>query len=691
MFNPTEKDERQYLESVKDLIKDTLYKTDNHLSDRAKELKDSKEYLYENKDAMDRMEKEAVRYSITSIAIMGQAQADKRKRIQKLLDSPWFGRIDFSANTDNNRLPVYIGLYSFFDEEQNSNIIHDWRAPISSMYYDFELGPANYEAPSGKISGKVLLKRQYRIRKGAMEFMLENSMNIHDDILQQELSKASDQKMKNIVATIQRDQNTIIRNESSRTLIIQGVAGSGKTSIALHRIAFLLYRFRENLSSKEILIISPNKVFADYISNVLPELGEERIPEMGMEELASQILDNKIKFQTFSEQVASLLEKQDESFIERIKFKSSYELMSKLDKYITHINNNQFKAADIWIRKNFVPAWFIQERWESYHRLPPIKRFASITRDIEENIRFYYKYEIDTQERNTIKKTVTGMFKASSLLEHYQLFWDWIERPDLFKKVQRSKLEYSDVFPLAYLKIKLEGYSAYEKVKHLLIDEMQDYTPIQYAVLSRLFPCKKTILGDENQSVNPFSSSNAEIIQRVYPESDTVFLNKSYRSTYEISTFAQNISKNKNFVAIERHGEKPDVLVFDSAKEEIKQIIAWINDFKGYPDHQSLGIICKTSKLAEDLYNQLLKETPNIQLIASDSSAFSKGVVVTTTHTVKGLEFDRVIVPQANNKNYSTPMDKGMLYVACTRAMHRLHISYTNKTSRFLLFEKTYE
>ncbi len=688
MINPTQKDERIYLESVKDIINDTLKKTDNLLNEQTQELKDSKEYLYENKDAMDRMEKEAVRYSITSIAIMGQARVDKRNRIQKLLDSPWFGRIDFSSNSDKKRLSVYIGLYSFFDEEQNTNIIHDWRAPISSMYYDFELGAAHYDAPFGKIDGTVLLKRQYRIRKGVMEFMLENSMNIHDDILQQELSKASDQKMKNIVATIQRDQNTIIRNESSRTLIIQGVAGSGKTSIALHRIAFLLYRFRENLSSKEILIISPNKVFADYISNVLPELGEERIPEMGMEELANQILDNKVKFQTFSEQVASLLEEQDESFIERIKFKSSHDFMIQLDKYITHVNNNQFKASDIWIRKIFVPSWFIQERWESYHRLPPIKRFAAITRDIEENIKIYYKYEIDTQERNLIKKTVTGMFKATSLQEHYQLFWDWLEKPDLFKKVQRSKLEYSDVFPQVYLKIKLEGYTTFEKVKHLLIDEMQDYTPIQYAVLSRLFPCKKTILGDENQSVNPFSSSNPEIIQRVFPESETVFLHKSYRSTYEISNFTQNISKSKNFIAIERHGEKPDVLVFDSTQDEIKQIIAWIKEFESFPDHQSLGIICKTTQQADDLYKKLAKEVPNISLITSNSSAFSKGVVVTTAHTVKGLEFDRVIVPQANDKNYNTPMDKGMLYVACTRAMHRLHVSYTNKISRFLFLRE---
>src|SRR5688500_7367869 len=186
------------------------------------------------------------------------------------------------------------------------------------MFYDFELGPASYETPSGRITGVISLKRQYRIRDGRMEFMIENDVNIHDEVLQKELSKTADDRMKTIVATIQRDQNAVIRNESSPVLIIQGVAGSGKTSIALHRIAFLLYRFRESMTAKDILIISPNKVFADYISNVLPELGEEHIPEMEMDELAQDLLENKFHFQTFFQQVSFLLETHDNGYVERI-------------------------------------------------------------------------------------------------------------------------------------------------------------------------------------------------------------------------------------------------------------------------------------------------------------------------------------------------------------------------------------
>ena len=684
MKNPSEKDERQYLESIKEKINQALTQIDESLQEQAKDLHASKEYLYENKDAMDRMEKEAVRYSITSSAIIGEASLEKRKRIEKLLDSPYFGRIDFSEDGEKDRKPVYIGIYSFFDEKENLNIIHDWRAPVSSMYYDFELGKAFYEAPSGKIKGEVLLKRQYRIRKGKMEFMLENSLNIHDNILQEELSKASDEKMKNIVATIQRDQNAIIRNETSRVLIIQGVAGSGKTSIALHRIAFLLYLFRENLSSKEILIISPNKVFADYISNVLPELGEERIPEMGMEELAHKVLENKYKFQTFAEQVNRLLEKPDDAYINRIKFKADFNFLGKLDEYVNHVNNNFFEPTDIWIKKNFVPQWFIRERWEGYHRLPLMKRFAEITRDIEDNIRIYYKYEIETQERNEIRKAVTAMFRTTSIRELYREFYNWLGKPDLFKTASRSVLEYADVFPLIYLKIRLEGYKAFEDVKHLLVDEMQDYTPVQYAVLSRLFPCKKTILGDAAQSVNPFSSSSAEEIRRVFPEADSVKLLKSYRSTYEISRFAQKISPSDEFVAIERYGENPVVVACKSVSEEHAQIKSWVEDFRKSYEHQSLGIICKTPKQADILYAALSEKGIPTALITSESAAFSQGVVITTVHMSKGLEFDRVIVPQANTSNYNSAVDKSMLYIACTRAMHRLFVSCAGKITGFL-------
>ena len=516
MYNPTEQDERNHLDDIKNKLTVAINHADANVNSLSQEIQDSKDYLYENKAGMDHVEKVAVRQSIEQYAIKGENAAQKMKRLRKLIESPYFGRLDFIRKGERKRLPIYVGIHSFLDMENNINLIHDWRAPISSMFYDFELGPAHFEAPSGTTRGNILLKRQYRIREGEMEFMLESSLNIHDDILQKELSATSDQKMKDIVATIQRDQNRIIRNEDARVLIIQGVAGSGKTSIALHRIAFLLYRFKETISSRDILIVSPNKVFGDYISNVLPELGEEKIEETGMEELANQLLNNKVKFQTFFEQVSTILEKGKQDFIDRVKFKSSNEFIAKLDEFLLHIENEYFKPEDIFVRRFPVPAWFIEKRYKGYHRLPVLKRFPEMVKDIITNIDIHYKYQVETSEKNAIKKAIEKMFRTMNLRLIYKGFYEWLGHPEMFKYARASTFEYADVFPFIYLKMRLEGMRPDDKVKHLLVDEMQDYTPIQYAVLAKRFPCNKTILGDRNQSVNTHSSSSSDEIQKVF-------------------------------------------------------------------------------------------------------------------------------------------------------------------------------
>lgn len=683
MISINEKEERNYLEKIKGKLQDDLQQIDKKVSEYSRELQENKEYLWEHKAGMDHAEKVSVRQSVTQTALTGEAAVGKKNRLRKLMDSPYFGRLDFLENGGKKPLPIYVGVHSYFDEKQSTNLIHDWRAPVSAMFYDFELGPGNYEAPTGKISGEILLKRQYRIRRGKMEYMLESAVNIHDDILQQELSKASDDKMKNIVATIQRDQNAIIRNESSRVLIIQGVAGSGKTSIALHRIAFLLYRFKESITSKDILILSPNKVFADYISNVLPELGEEKIPEMGMEELASAALDNKFKFQTFFEQVRLILEKTDKNYIDRIRFKASFEFLSKLNQYLIYIENNYFAATDLMVKRYPVPAFFIEERFKANHRIPVFNRFTAIAKDIEENVRIYYKYEINGAERNQIRSAVKKMFKITSLRQLYKDFYEWLAKPEMLKAASRATLEYSDVFPLIFLKIRLEGIKTYGHIKHLLVDEMQDYTPVQYAVLSSLFPCKKTILGDANQSVNPYSSSSSEEIQKVFPGSTGVKLNKSYRSTFEITGFAQKISRNMELEAVERHGQAPELICLENPKQEMLEIKRKIEDFSN-SEYKSCGIICKTQMQAEGLYEQVKELQPGIKLLNENSSAFGHGIIITTAHLAKGLEFDQVIVPFVSARNYKNDIDKSMLYVACTRAMHKLSLTYVKELSTFI-------
>jgi DNA helicase-2/ATP-dependent DNA helicase PcrA len=680
MINATEQQEREYLEEIKEKLQLALRRVDDTVKSYATELRQSKEYIHEHQSGMDEADMVAAGQSINRMAFTGESAVLRRRKLLKLGKSPYFARIDFALDGETNATAIYIGIYSFADER--SNLVYDWRAPISSMFYDFELGEAWYHTPSGKVSGKIELKRQYKIVEGKMEFMIENAVNIHDDILQKELSKSSDEKMKNIVATIQRDQNAVIRNETASVMIIQGVAGSGKTSIALHRIAFLLYRFRESIKAKDILIISPNKVFADYISNVLPELGEEHIPEMVIEELADAVLENKFKFQSFFQQVDALLEHHDEKFIERIKFKSSFEFLSMLNRYMIHLENNYFEATEIRAAGVVVPWPFIQERLKAYHRIPLLKRFPEVVKDIYNHVRSQTKRKMTGHEKAQVWEAVPRMSKMSTnVFELYRDFYTWIGKKEMFRMSDGGELEYSDVFPLIYCKIRLEGVNAYSEVKHLLVDEMQDYTPVQYAVISRLFACKKTILGDISQTVNPYSASSAETIHDVFPQADTVRLLRSYRSTFEITQFAQHVKSNPDLIPMERHGEAPVVEGYNSNIEEAAAIKKMVADFKN-SGYQSLGIVCKTLDQAESLYQEI--KAHGVHLLTADSTSFTDGVIVTTVHLSKGLEFDQVIVPFASARNYKTDVDRSMLYIACTRAMHNLTLTFAKEKSTFL-------
>jgi DNA helicase II / ATP-dependent DNA helicase PcrA len=685
MINQTEQEERNYLEEIKERLVQAIQRVDKNVKQVAEELRQNKQYIYEHQAAMDEADMVAAGQSINRMASTGESAEARKRKLMKLGSSPYFGRIDFMTNGEGKSNPIYIGIYTFTDDAQRVNLIYDWRAPVSSMFYDYELGEAGYDTPSGRITGEMALKRQYKIRDGKMEFMIENSVNIHDDILQKELSKSADDKMKNIVATIQRDQNAVIRNETAQVMIIQGVAGSGKTSIALHRIAFLLYRFRETIKSKDILILSPNKVFADYISNVLPELGEENIPEMGMEELAVDLLENKYSFQTFFQQVSALLENPHPAFIERIQFKSSYEFLTKLNRYFIHLENNSFQHTELKVAGIVVPFPFIVEKFKAWHRMPMLKRTPEVVKEILQFVRNSVNRKLSGGEKARVWEAIPRMFNVRNVFDVYKDFYTWVGRPELFRMMPNGQLEYADVFPLIYCKIRLEGVHTYDHVKHLLVDEMQDYTPTQYAVLSRVFKCKKTILGDVNQTVNPYSASSAEGIEQIFPHGDLVKLWRSYRSTWEITHFAQGIVNNPNLIPMERHGETPELLGFNNSEEELAGIKKLLDQFSR-SGHHSLGIICKTRHQADALYQKL--KAPDIHLLTADSTSFSNGIIITTAHLAKGLEFDEVIVPQASADNYQTDVDKRMLYIACTRAMHKLTLTYFGERTILIKHEQ---
>ena len=678
-----EEKERNYLSDLLIKVDQKLTEINEAILGKSDEIAEIHKHMQDHKRDMDNLEKNAMREVIRNYSLQGEHSLENRKRLIRLKDTGFFGRIDFLENNKQTAKNIYIGVHNFQDSQRNKNLVFDWRAPISGLFYDFELGEAFYEIKAKTIEGSILLKRQFRIRNGEMEYMLDTNITIHDEVLQEELNKTSSSKMKNIVATIQKEQNAIIRNEEARHLIIQGVAGSGKTSIALHRIAYLLYRFKETITSEDILIISPNKVFASYISNVLPELGEETVAETSVEEIADELLGYQIKFQSFFEQVTELLEKNDQKLIERIQFKSSQELLKKIDEYHIYLQNDAFKIENIFVKGKLVPSWFIKETFEKYSRMPLLKRFNEVVKEIVESIYLYYKIEIQYKDRTDLHTTIRKMFPSYNPRVLYKGFYQWLGRPDLFKLRKGSTYEWSDVYALLYLKMKLEGIKQNQIVKHLVIDEMQDYSVVQYQVLSRIYSCKKTILGDINQSVNPFSSSNLNTIEKIFPSATSMTMLKSYRSTFEITQFTKRISQNVNVEALARHGEEPLIIACknkDTELEEIKKLIAAFNMSK----FKSLGIITKTQKQADSLFQSLCMLF-QINLLNAVSVDFGSGIVITTSHLAKGLEFDQVIVPYCTNKNYLSTTDMQMLYVACTRTMHKLYLTHTGNPSKFVL------
>lgn len=429
MQETIEGEERARLRFVLQRLQVAVQDLDGRLSRYARDIQQEKTYLWESRADMDHVEKIFTRQTIEQSVMTGDAALAHRQRLARLVVRPYFGRIDFVRDGGNTADQIYIGVHHFDDGDEATALIHDWRAPVSTTFYDYETGPAAYESPGGVVTGRVVLKRQFQIRNGEIELMLDSAVNVMDDLLQRELSRSSDDRMKQIVATIQRDQNAIIRNSEAPVLVIHGVAGSGKTSIALHRIAFLLYRFKETLLSKDILIISPNAVFSDYISNVLPELGEEAVDQIGMDALAGEILGPKVRFQTAVEQAAQLQTSDDEQLQRRIAFKASVEFLRQLDEYADHVERSTSAAEDTWIGRSLVPAWFIEERFRRHRGIAPASRFNAVARDVEHGIGVHYNHELDTIERAELRAAIRRMYRGSTLRAAYKNFYAWAGGP----------------------------------------------------------------------------------------------------------------------------------------------------------------------------------------------------------------------------------------------------------------------
>ena len=724
MFNVTEEQEKIYLKEIIGNLEEDNKKVDELLADDSSGIREQQKYMHDKVYDMDPMEVRANRQILEGMVNAAYNLLAKQKRFQKMLNSPYFGRISFdfddkeaaagisrgSIAAPDGTFQIYIGIYSYI--RGIKNIIYDWRSPIAGMFYDFEVGPAHYTAPKGRITGEITLKRQYKISSGELEFMLESELVIDDDILQEQLSRATSDKMKQIVATIQKEQNAIIRDEKSDVLIIQGVAGSGKTSIALHRVAYLLYRLKNKIYSENIMIISPNKIFSDYISNVLPELGEEQILQMTFDDIAEHELEPFCEFQSLYTQTCELLENYDTDLIERIKFKSSGEFLDLLNGYIKYIEEYNFKPETFHyiqdegggyiLEKPYeISEIYLRNRYEAYKRFQPVKRLEMIFEDIVDKMIDFYNIKQTKIRTVSLKKRILGMFKGNNILDLYAGFYKYIKRENMYipstvkyninnkgraQPIERILIPYDDVAPLLYLKSAIFGADAFLYIKHLLIDEMQDYTPVHYAFFNKLFVCRKTILGDVSQLVNPYNkSASQENLAQIYsavPKTNvsTMTLLKSYRSTTEIVDFARRVIPNENIQVIERHGDEPEVIKCADTAAQAEAIIGLIDKLK--EKYKSIGIICKTAKQAENMH-RMLKNTGAV-LLGVKSEKFENDLVVTNAYLAKGLEFDCVILPGCCNKNYANEIDRQMLYIGITRALHKITVFYSERLTEFL-------
>ncbi|MCM1188347.1 MAG: ATP-binding domain-containing protein [bacterium] len=679
-------EEKEYLQGLEAELRRTADKLLNHMDYYAAGSHESLKYFWEHQWEFDEYETNFHELFLKELVNTGETAKKQFRRILSMMDSPYFSRIDFQPLEDTEIMKIYIGKYSFWDAKSSYQVF-DWRAPVASMYYEFEQGDAWYDAPSGRIAGVLGCKRQYKIKKGVLEYALESGLTITDDLLQQELSRESDRRMRDIVTTIQKEQNRLIRDESADTLIVQGVAGSGKTSVALHRIAYYLYRFKNEITSKNFLIISPNGIFMDYISEVLPELGEETVRSLSMEDVAAPFLPTDLVAEPFAAQLNRFPGAKDSAWAERTSFKASPEFVRRLKEYFDYCDRHYFTVQDYVYRDGVVDREFIGKCLSRQTALPVRQRLWETAGMIAGEIRSRRAERKYCPPKNEILDWLTCRFRYNDPLTLYQNFYTWLGREDLFLRREGQPLESADVFPLVYVRLYLEGGAGNPDIRHLIIDEMQDYTPIQYAVINKLYRCRKTILGDFSQNVMPFAQSSPAFLKELYPAAQVTEITKSYRSTFEIMEFAGRIRPDIFLEPVLRHGELPAVVACRDAEQERETALRLIQRTIEENPGAKLGLLCKSHDQAKLLYLWLKRRIADgkiLHLLDFDSAEFYGGVMISSVFLSKGLEFDEVIIPEADCKNYRSEYERNLLYVACTRAIHRLTLLHSGEPSPFL-------
>lgn len=735
-------EEMEWLEKVLREVKRQLEEKRNSKDNFKKEAIDTQRELWENIGAVS--VENGLQHVVDFMQFINTMKIQKRNheferklvdKYESMISSPYFARMDFKEEGEEKAEKCYIGISNLINEDFDF-LIYDWRAPISSMFYDFEIGNAYYKCPEGIINGKISMKRQYKINDGKIHYMFDSNIKIDDEVLQDILSKSSDNKMKAIITTIQKEQNKAIRNEKYKNLIVQGPAGSGKTSVALHRIAYLLYKHRDIITAKNIVIFSPNNIFNDYISNVLPQLGEDNMLQTTFKEYMHKVLEDVDGKEDYCEMMENIFGDKSEQLydvrIKSLKFKSSVEFVNLLKAYIEHLVKMSRDFGDITLRgEAIISAVEIQELfYKDYKSLPLMGKLEKLRQRIVYLIEPYEKRLVDKVveemeksheylEKNEIvkasKSLVGGEIKdivneveqktKFDLMDCYKSLYEGLEgflrmanvkydnesireiKRYTLENLRAKKINYEDQIALLFIKGAVGGIPKIEEVKYVIIDEAQDYAPLQYEIFNQLFSkANKTILGDISQSINPYMNvgSYNNVVNILKPEDTSIInLTKSYRSTMEITKFSRKILREEiHDEYVERSGDWPKLTgLLD--EEDINERI--VKEVKAYKDegHNSIGIITKNIDEAQRVYNYL-RDRINVKMIVSEDDEYVNDILVIPAYLAKGLEFDVVMIYNASDLRYKDEEDRLLLYTACTRALHILDIFYLGKISSLL-------
>ena len=656
--------ERNYLNKTISLIRKKISKLGQELFDDDSKVLEFKKLIWDTHTEMDPNEmRSMMAESDLQVSIM-QSKGNYLQRLFRIQNKPYFGSIRFKEEGSEEEDNIYIGITHV--EDKLDYYIHDWRSPICSMFYDYETGPASYKAPSGIIKGNIIKKRQYIIEDAELKHIFDNDLNISDSLLQEVLAEESSDKMKNIVNTIQEEQNKVIRNTEDKNLIVEGIAGSGKTSVALHRIAFLLYRI-PNLTSSNVVVFTPNKVFSEYISNVLPELGEDNTYDMTFYDLLCQNINEYKDIESFTDFISRYYKGNVDNY-DMVKYKQSDEIIKDINNYINNL------LSTIKFNNKLEYDNFIEIDTEElnnmlnykYNRFPLFERIKEISKRIASN-----NYEGSTKNASSIEKKLKELLNIKlDLKDIFNNFYQ--SKYSKYKdKVNDKYLYYEDACIFLYIKSLLVGFNTNHVIKEIVIDEAQDYNKLQYLIIKKTFKTSNyTILGDTNQTINPYYKYDSlEELTSIFESSKYITLTKTYRSTGKIIDYTNKILGLNHVTAI-RNDKASDIIFRNNITKN--DFLTDINNLKTIS--KSIAIITKNDKEAEKVYN-MLKDDLDIMLI-DGFGHIKRDLVVVPSYVAKGLEFDSVIIYTDEDNKYQEK-DKYLFYVACTRAQHNL-IIYNN-------------